>query len=172
MVFEYCILGPFQLEEVLDLEAEILAALERPDLLRRNSREMWLACLNAPHTALGVRVEGKLVALAVLYIPEPGSEEDLSVLLHQPACASLKSANYKICLVAPRHRGHGLQQQLGLRLEEYAHRQGVALLCSTASPHNPASIRSLENLGYRLSTTLTKYGFTRNLYYKIVNGEW
>ena len=65
-MFSYCTLGPSHLDEVLALEAEILSGLERPDLLRRNSREMWQACLLPPHTALGVRVGERLVALAVL----------------------------------------------------------------------------------------------------------
>ncbi len=167
-MFSYCTLGPSHLDEVLALEAEILSGLERPDLLRRNSREMWQACLLPPHTALGVRVGERLVALAVLYLSTPGSDEDLSQFLQGVDPEGAKSANYKICMVLPAYRGHGLQQLLGQRLKETALTQGVTLLCSTASPHNTASISSLLRLGYRFSRTLTKYGYSRNLYYKML----
>lgn len=165
-MFEIITLGPSHLDEVLALEGEALSGLERPDLLRRNSRDMWQSCLLPPHTAVGVVAEGKLVALAVLYLPEPGDAENLSAWLLDADCGGLRSANYKICLVHPDYRGHGLQQQLGRRLEEVARQQGIGLLCSTVSPHNPASFRSLEHLGYCRNRTLVKYGFDRVLYYK------
>ena len=161
------------LGEVLELEAAVIASLERPDQLRRNTPEMWRSCLRAPHTALGARVGERLVALAVLYLPEAGSAEDLSCSLQEldGLPAAPKSANYKICIVHPHFRGHALQQLLGQRLEEVALRQGVQLLCSTVSPHNPASIRSLQRLGYRYNRTLAKYGFERELYYKLLAGS-
>lgn len=163
------------LGEVLELEAAVIASLERPDQLRRNTPEMWQACLSAPHTAVGARVGERLVALAVLYLPEAGSAEDLSCSLQgldgilSPGVH--KAANYKICIVHPHFRGHALQQLLGRHLEEAALRQGVQMLCSTVSPHNPASIRSLQRLGYRYNRTLAKYGFTRALYYKLLSGS-
>lgn len=168
-MFETINLGPSHLDEVLALESEVLSSLERPDLLRRNSHEMWQSCLLPPHVALGARVGKRLAALAVLYQPEPGGEEDLSVWLEGVDCGGLLSANYKICLVHPDYRGHGLQQLLGRRLEELARAEGIGLLCSTVSPHNPASVRSLEHLGYQRNSTLTKYGFERVLYNKLVN---
>lgn len=158
------------LGEVLELEAAVIASLERPDQLRRNTPEMWRVCLSVPHVALGVRVGETLVALAVLYIPTPGDGEDLSAFLENVPREGLKSANYKICMVHPHFRGHALQQLLGRHLEEAALRQGVQLLCSTVSPHNPASIRSLQRLGYRYNRTLAKYGFQRALYYKLLSG--
>ncbi len=167
-MFSYCTLGPSHLDQVLALEAEILSGLERSDLLRRNSREMWQACLLPPHTTLGVRVGERLVALAVLYLPEPGSDEELSQYLQGITPTGQRSANYKICMVLPAYRGHALQQLLGQRLEEVALTQGITLLCATASPHNAASIASLLRLGYRYNRTLTKYGFPRNLYYKML----
>ena len=170
-MIECCILGPSHLDDILALEGIVLSSLERPDLLRRNTPEMWRVCLLPPHTAWGVLAEGRLVALAVLYVPVPGSPEDLASLLKAVPRPNGPAANYKICLVHPAYRGHGLQCRLGQLLEQEARRQGITLLCSTASPHNAASIRSLKRLGYRLDSTLTKYGFERNLYVKEVNSE-
>lgn len=165
-MFEYCTLGPSHLDQVLALESEVLSRLERPDLLRRNTPEMWRACLQPPHAALGARVGEELAALAVLYLPEAGGSEELACLLQHAPQPPGPSANYKICIVSPRFRGHGLQYRLGLMLEAEARRRGIALLCSTASPRNAPSIRSLLRLGYRLDSTLDKYGFERNLYCK------
>lgn len=109
------------------------------------------------------------MALAVLYLPQPCDEEDLATKLLGVETEEIKSANYKICMVLPNYRGHGLQRLLGERLEKIAFHQGVTLLCSTVSPHNGASITSLLRLGYRYNRTLTKYGFERNLYYKSIS---
>ncbi len=168
-MFEYCILGPSQLDEILAIEAEVLSELERPDLLRRNTPSMWWDCLLPPHTALGVKVGERLVALAVLYLPDPGGEEDLASKLSDVKLEGQKSANYKICMVLPNFRGYGLQRLLGERLESVAAKQKVSLLCSTASPYNGASIANLLRLGYRYNRTLNKYGSVRNLYYKTIH---
>ena len=76
-----------------------------------------------------------------------------------------KSANFKICLVHPKWRGHHLQVKLGNLLNNEAHQRGIDLLCATASPHNIASIRSLQQLGYRADHTVQKYGFERTVFF-------
>jgi len=153
------------LDKVLDLEAEVVATLERPDLLRRNNVEMWESCLHTPHLCLGAWVGDELVAVAVLYVPQKGAEEDLSALLTKVDTEGCLSANFKICIVRPQWRGRHLQLLLGRRLHEVARRRGIGLLCATASPYNQASIRSLERLGYQKDHTLTKYGFERILFF-------
>ena len=166
-----CGLG--DLVAVRGLEGEVLAALERPDQLRRNTEEMWRACLQAPHLCLGAWVRGDdagqeaaLVAVAVLFVPAEGDGEALAPLLHSVEPKGLQAANFKICIVHPEWRGHGLQVTLGEKLHEVARRRGIGLLCATASPHNIPSVRSLERLGYRPDRTLTKYGFERTLFYR------
>lgn len=167
------------LQAILSLEEEVLARLERADLLRRNTPEMWATCLLPPHLTVGLfSDEGELAAVAVLFVPQRGSGEDLSASLgeqtavqcrqlsaHSPE-VEIRSANYKICMVHPRWRGNGYQLMLGRRLEEEAVRRGVGLLCATVSPYNTASIRNLQHLGYRYDRTLPKYGYDRQLWYK------
>lgn len=160
-VFRCCGLG--QLDVILDVEREAVELLDRPDLLRRNTVEMWKACLQPPHYCLGAWVGEELAAFAVLYVPEKGSVEDLSTILNIEAAPS---ANFKICIVRPQWRGHHLQVLLGRRLQEEARRRGFRLLCATASPYNKASIRSLEELGYKVGCTVEKYGFERLILYR------
>ena len=157
--------GMEHLEEVLSVESSVLSALERPDQLRRNTPEMWATCIQPPHCCLGAWVGDRLVAVAVLYVPPEGDSEALAPLLQGVDTKGMRTANYKICMVHPLWRGHGLQVALGERLHDEARRQGIGLLCSTVSPHNTASIRSLQRLGYQSNRTLTKYGYERLLFF-------
>lgn len=158
--------GPEDYAAVRALEETVLATLQRPDLLRRNSEEMWRACLQAPHYCLGAWVGEELVALAVLYVPSEGDKESLAPLLRTVDSEGLQTANYKICIVHPRWRGYDLLATLGQLLRAEAVRRGIGLLCATASPHNTASVRGLERLGYKADSTLFKYGFERILFYR------
>lgn len=154
------------LEDVLAVEREALASLERPDLLRRNTERMWRTCLQEPHLCLGAWVGEEMAAFAVLYIPQPGDGEALAPLLTQVDATGHKTAHFKVCIVRPRWRGHGLQVTLGERLQTVAHERGYDLLCATVSPHNLASVKNLSRLGYRPDHTLTKYGFERVLFFR------
>ena len=153
------------LDKVLALEAEVVAHLERPDLLRRNTEEMWSTCLRPPHLCLGAWSGKSLVALAVLYVPEDGDGEALAPMLQTASTDGCRAAHFKICLVHPDWRGHHLQVLLGQQLHSEARQRGYNLLCATASPHNTASIRSLQRLGYRADHTVQKYGSERILFY-------
>ena len=154
-----------ELGQVLQLEATVLAHLERGDLLRRNTPAMWETCLCPPHVCLGAWAGNVLVALAVLYVPQEGDTEALAPLLQSVDTKGHKAAHFKICLVHPDWRGHHLQVTLGKQLHAEARRQGYDLLCATASPHNAASIRSLQQLGYRADHTVQKYGFERIVFF-------
>lgn len=165
-MYQFQQLSSQHLTDVLLLEQTVIQHLPSPDLLRRNTPEMWLRCLQPPHTSIGAFYHEQLVALAVLYQPSETDGEDLSHLIERPTLPSLPAANFKICIVHPRHRGHKLQQQMGLLLETYAVQAGIRSLCATASPQNAASIHSLERLGYQYCRTLIKYGLQRNIYYK------
>lgn len=160
---------PKDLPSVLSLEADVMTSLERPDQLRRNTPFMWNQCLGSPHYAVGVIIGNALAAVAVLYVPQDGDGEDLSHLIGGIYENIVPSANYKICMVHPQYRGQGWQCMLGQMLEAEAVQRGIRLLCSTVSPHNEASIRNLEKIGYCYHSTLSKYGFTRHLYFKMLS---
>ena len=160
--------GIEQLDTILAIEQEAISVLERPDLLRRNTLDMWRCCLNPPHICLGAWVGEELVGFAVLYIPQLDDGEDLSRLLTKIDASALVSANFKICIVRPQWRGRGLQVLLGEHLHKEAAARGINLLCSTASPYNEPSVRSLRKLGYQIDHILNKYGFERMLLYYIM----
>jgi GNAT superfamily N-acetyltransferase len=113
-----------------------------------------------------------LVGFAVLYVPQPGDGEDLSVLLTKVDAAAHTSANFKICIVRPQWRGRGLQVLLGKHLGREARARGIDLLCATASPYNKPSVHSLLALGYQADHILTKYGYERMLFYCVNFDIW
>ena len=167
--FEFHPLELSQLDAVLALEQEALDNLERPDLLRRNTLDMWHKCLQPPHLCLGAWVKGELVGFAVLYVPAKGDAEDLSALLVQVDATPYISANFKNCIVHPQWRGRHLQVLLGKHLQQEATNRGIELLCATVSPYNQASVKSLIRLGYCPDHSLQKYGYERMLFYQFVN---
>ena len=153
------------LAEVLGLEAIVLAHLERPDLLRRNTEAMWQACLQSPHVCLGAWSGEALVGVAVLYVPTENDREALAPLLQTVDAAGYRAAHFKICFVHPDWRGHHLQVLLGQQLHTKAQQRGYDLLCATASPHNIPSIKSLQQLGYQADHVTRKYGSERIIFY-------
>src|SRR5574344_182853 len=170
-IFRPCTLA--EVPQMAALEEETFARLERPELLRHNGSEVFARCVEMPHTTMGAFCAQKLVAFAILYVPD-SEGENLSLLLDwstlpRPADVrellpgAFPTANYKLCIVAQPFRGNGLQYRLGTLLEAEARRQGIRLLCSTVSPLNPASSRSLERLGFHVDRCISKYGFDRLL---------
>lgn len=167
-MFDYRICTKDDIDQIVSIEQEAIASLSSPNLLRHNSRETFLECLLPPHTTWGAFLRGEMVAFAVLFVPQSG-QEDLSLSLTTVDHKEYeRKANYKLCIVRPQYRGNHLQQLLGEKLEASARAQGITLLCSTVSPNNPASRKSLENLGYKKDCDLQKYGFSRQLFYKIL----
>ncbi|MCR4658822.1 MAG: GNAT family N-acetyltransferase [Bacteroidales bacterium] len=152
------------LQLVMSLQQQALDTAGDNGTLRRNSPEMLAACLHKPHLTLGAWAGNTLAAIAILYVPTPGDPEDLAPLLSHPS--EVASANYKLCIVAPPYRGHGLQRILGAELERQASQRGIGQLCATVSPLNAASLYNLQRLGYHIDRELQKYGSTRLLVYK------
>lgn len=158
--------GPNKLDALLDIQEEAFAALPDPALLRRNTPEMLAACLRPPHITLGAWYKKTLAAFSILYFPEEA--EDLSLSLIDVERTDMRAANYKLCIVRPAFRGHGLQRRLGLALEPYAQKSGTGLLCATVSPQNAHSMANIRRMGYTYNRTLVKYKLKRALYYKFL----
>lgn len=97
----------------------------------------------------------ELAAFSMLYYLGP-DEENLMVNLTGIDCTGLKDANYKLCIVKHDYRGNSLQYRLCLELIERAKKSGVDILCVTASPDNPYSIKNIEKLGFIYNRTFEK----------------
>lgn len=159
------------LPDLLQLQESVFVALERPEMLRRNSEAMLASCLAEPHVALGAWAGGRLVAAAIMYDPSVAPEEDLGHLLKAGEVRGLRCANFKLCMVSPDYRGRGLQQQMGQMLEGESCARGIEALCATVAPDNEASRRSLLKIGYRCGYRVVKYGYERDVYYKVLQAS-
>lgn len=165
--FEFTVCTLAELDRILEMQEDALAHLAAPQLLRKNTAEMLAECLQPPHVTLGAWYDGRLVAFSVLYVPQDAAER-LDTSLEGVSIDGLTAANYKLCIVDRAFRGNGLQYELGVRLIETAREMGVQMLCVTASPDNSHSIANIQRMGFTYNCTLGKYGFDRNLYYKLL----
>ena len=155
------------IDEILDLQDRVIASLPDKSLLRKNTVEMFGECVTAPNYSVGVWHEKTLVGIGILYFAKDETE-DLSQLLIGVENSTVKSANYKLCMVDKNYRGNGLQVRLGKMLEDRAKECGVKLLCSTVSPDNEYSRNNMLKLGYTINSRHEKYGSVRDLFYKFI----
>lgn len=163
--FQFIPLKPSHVPQILALQDRVIASLENPELLRKNTEEMFLECVEKPNLSLGVFYGGEMIAIGILYFADR-AEEDLAHLLVGVDISGKRTANNKLCMVDKPYRGNGLQRLLGEKLEAYAKSCGVNLLCATVSPLNPYSENNVLKLGFTKNRTLEKYGAPRNLFYK------
>lgn len=166
--FEIRICTTDHFSDIIRIQDEAFDALSSPDLLRRNTDEMLMDCLNPPHVTIGAWYNGELAGISILYYPGDDESDNLSLYLKNVDTKGLKSANYKLCIVKPKYRGNSLQYELGKILEQMAVKSGVKLMCATVHPDNIYSINNVLKLGFIYNRTLTKYGLERNLYYKFI----
>ena len=165
--FDFKPLSSEYIDEIVEMQVVTLGQIDNPDILRENSYEMLLACLNPPHHTVGAFYEDDLAAFAVLYIPDDGIE-NLAKSLEGIDVAGLMSANFKLVIVKPEYRGNGLQVTLSAQIEECARELGAGVLCATVSPDNAYSIHNIEKVGFIFNRTMDKYGSIRNVYYKLL----
>ncbi len=168
MTFEFKQCTEKDLDRIMEIQEEAFSVIENEEILRRNSREMLLSCLNYPHYTLGAYDGDKLVAFEVLYAGE-FTDENIGYDIGIEGEALLSVANVKLVIVSPEYRGNGLQRQLTEKVEEEAKRRGYKILCATVSPYNEFSVRNFEKAGYEMETEKVKYGgLLRRVYSKMI----
>jgi hypothetical protein len=160
--------SPNDFDDIKIIQDETIEELTSVDMLRQNTDEMLMECLHTPNVTLGAWYEETLAAFSVLYYPFDDAE-NLAQYLEGINSTGLKTANNKLCIVRRKFRGNALQYELGHRLDTYAIKSGVKLMCATVSPHNTYSINNVLRLGYVYNRTLQKYNYERNLYYRYIS---
>lgn len=163
--FKQCTIA--DLDRIIEIQDNAFTHLKSPELLRKNTFEMLWECLQPPNITLGAWYNNKLIAFSVLYFPKD-EKECLVTELEGINTDGLCSANYKLCIVDKDFRGNSLQYELGLQLFQRATQANVKIICATASPDNAYSVANIEKLGFFYNRSLNKYGYKRNLYYKIL----
>lgn len=154
---------------IMELQQEIIDGLLNKQILRKNTKEMFLQCTQFPNLTVVVKHKQEVVALAV-FVDANGTEEDLSkdLVLYKPQ----KAGNIKLVMVREKYRGNQLQKILMLFLERYAVEKGYTCLCATVSYKNKYSLNNIVQLRYEYDHSAKKYGgLQRNIFVKSVEKE-
>lgn len=155
-----------ELDRIVELQEIAFAHIDNSDILRRNTPETFLKCLQPPHYTIGAYRNNELIAFAILYIGG-NTSENIGIDIGASESELEFIANVKLIIVKPEFRGNSLQIQLVSELEKYAKDKGYKTLCATVSPDNLFSMRNFELMGYALHSCKLKYdGLKRNIYYK------
>ena len=127
---------------------------------------MFELCVNDPNVSLGVYDNDNLIAIGILYLID--DEENLMHNIKE--YKNEKSGNFKLAMVNPLYRGHGLMFILMNKLESVARKKGFTYLCTTVHPDNFYSKRNILKSGYKLYSIQEKYGgLKRELYIKKIS---
>lgn len=148
---------------ILDLQDRIFETINDVTWLRKNSKEMFLKCLEEPNVTFGLKYKDKLIALIILYGLHDSEDLGPSLLNHSVD----NSANFKLILVDKEYRGNRFMKALMFVLERYAYKKGFTHLCATVSPYNNFSYENMKEMGYERDCTANKYnGLERDIYVK------
>ena len=152
------------INDILNLQEYVIDHLKDKSVLRRNSKEMFLHCMQKPNLTLGVYNHNEMIALSI-FVDEKGTSEDLSINIKKEV--NDVCANFKLVIVKDDFRGIHLQRNLMWILERYAYENGYTKLCTTVSPDNKYSLNNIESLQYKFELEAIKYGgLKRYLYVK------
>jgi len=158
--------GGRDLSDIMQLQEDAFSHIKSERLLRRNDRDMLKRCLFPPHTTLGVRHNGKLIAFGILYCGGK-SDENLGYDAQVPESELLITGNIKLVIVKSEYWGNGLQRFIIKHLETAAKSSGIKHLCATVSPENIHSVNNFKMLRYQFLVRKTKYdGHARDIFYK------
>ena len=150
-------LGEADLPDILALHRLSLSQAAKPGLVKPDQPQFFAEHLDLRGRILGVREAGRLIAYAVLGLPNPGGPnmgEDLGL----PAAAFPLVAHLAGAAVQPDARGHGLQLRLTEERIALAQASGRRHVLSTVSPFNYFSWRNLIAHGLLVRRLKTKYG--------------
>lgn len=110
--------------------------------------------------------QGEKAACLICCVPHTAEENLGSVLFSDPEELS-RVIHVEYAAVAPAHRGNRLQERLTAEAEKVLTGTRFVHLMGTASPENPASVRSFLHEGYRILETKPMYGgVLRHIFYK------
>lgn len=131
------------------LQRAILDAASKPLPLYVRDRDFFARCA-AERGCVAAACHGdRLMAYAVLYVPQPG-EENYGVELDLPQSELAHVSHLAGSGVHPLYRGNRLQSRLVDLRCSYAHAAGYYHMCGEVLPTNVISIRNHLERGYFL----------------------
>jgi ribosomal protein S18 acetylase RimI-like enzyme/xanthosine utilization system XapX-like protein len=152
---EFVELTSKDVDELLQLSDRVITQLDNPDVLRNNTREMFVDCL-AIGAVVGFRHGTQLVAAGILVDAGDGDE---SIAHYVRGADPTTSVNLKLVMVERDWRAHGIGSFLAESLEKRASELDKSTVLCTVHPDNDASRSLFTGLGYRRrARATTTYG--------------
>lgn len=146
------------LDAMMQLQEKVCASIENPNLFVPTERKENASYLIAPHFVLGVFHGGELAAYCSVVFPGEAENNygwDLGWSAQQVLCC----AKVDTIVVAPAHRGRGLQRLLLRKAIACAAEVSPELiLLTTVSPQNKYSLHNVQAEGFSVLMQKQKYG--------------
>lgn len=173
MNYETKTLTSGHLLQLLNLQDEVMAALENKQILQPLTEEELLFILEGNGVMIGLFDEQQLIAFRALLEP-PLDEEHLGYDIGYSG--PFEEILYQeISVVHPNYRGQGLQQKMAEIIMKAVDTSKHVMICATVMPFNIASLKDKFAQGMVVAALKYKYGqklryiFAKDL---LVNTQW
>ncbi|MEG0856758.1 MAG: GNAT family N-acetyltransferase [Terrisporobacter sp.] len=149
------------LEEILLFQEDILKEIKDKKIYAVTSREEFEQYFLNKDTILGIYTdEKKLIAMGV-YARYGCSEENYGFDLGIKDKELLTVGQIDSVAVSQAFRGNKLQKIICKELENICKEEGFKIICTTVSPSNTYSLKTFEELRYKIIKEKLKYGGIR-----------
>lgn len=146
-----------ELEDVLNIQREVIEALENKNTLSMLSKEEFLYILSGSGSLIGVFVAEQLIAFRATLVPEI-DDEHLGYDIGLETSALSTVLYQEISCVSLRYRGHGLQRLMADVLMEQLQTRDFTYVCATVAPFNIPSLKDKFSQQMEVAALKKKYG--------------
>jgi hypothetical protein len=161
------VLDKSDVPELMQLQSDLIAAMDKKDLYVPISEEEMLLLLEGDGEALGLFIENKMYAACSL-LWKVEYQNNMARELNFSAEELTRVAQLELSLVDLDLRGHRLQYKMATILAERARqRQAPRYLFTTVSPFNYPSIETVTDMGLQIARLCKMYyGWDRYVVYR------
>ncbi|EMR05272.1 hypothetical protein C772_02739 [Bhargavaea cecembensis DSE10] len=146
-----------QLPEILDLQEQVIGALEVKERLQPLTEEEFRFILDGNGEMIGVYADGEMIAWRAMLVPD-NDHEGLGRDVGVPEEEIGKVIYQEISAVSPKWRGFSLQTLMGLVLMDRVDAERYRYVCSTVMPGNIPSLKDKFRQGLEVRALKEKYG--------------
>ncbi len=152
-------LGTKDLSEILDVQVQVVQALENPAILQPLAKEEFQYILEGKGMAIGTYVHQELIAFRALLVP-PIDKDHLGLDIGLPEDQLSKVLYQEISNVLPAFRGNQLQKIMAEVIMEELTKEGnpYRYICCTVAPFNIPSLKDKFAQGMEIAGLKEKYG--------------
>ena len=144
------------IDAIEQLQVEVCAALDDPNILQPLSRDELTNILGGNGVMIGVFNEVECIAFRALLKPDINEEEHLG---RDVGASDLSRVLYQeISNVHPNYRGQNLQKRMAQYILQQVDLSSYDWMCATVMPFNIASLKDKFSQGMKVYALKLKYG--------------